>query len=192
LDAGELYGESGRRNEAAGVSSMNEASGQSIARRGGFTLIEALLAATILAVAAAAGALPFVAGTHQAQEAARLEQAVALGQAMMEEILARPCYEPGVRYPTLGPDAGETTRNLYDNIDDFHGLNESVTGLRNYNNQLITDEACAGLWRDVNVEYVSFANQQSNDTNSYVKVRVRVYDGPETLVTLYRLVARED
>jgi len=157
-----------------------------------FTLAEGLLASTIMAIVAASAALPFCAGVQQALAAARLEKAVALGQALMEEILARPFYEPGPSTPAPGPDAGETSRDLFDNLDDFHGFSEVATGLRNYANQPITDPDAAGLWRDASVTYVSYPDQQPGDTNSYVNIRVRVFDGTEVLVTLNRIAARED
>lgn len=158
----------------------------------GFTLAEALLASTILAIVGATTTLPFVAGVQRTNEAARLEQAVALGQAMMEEILARPFFVPGVRTPAPGPDWGETSRDKFDNIDDFHGFSESASGLKDYRNVAITDASCAGLWRDVTVTYVTFPNQASSDTNCFVLIRVRVMDGNAPLVTLNRIAARED
>ena len=158
----------------------------------GFTLAEALLASTILAIVGATTTLPFVAGVQRTNEAARLEQAVSLGQAMMEEVLARPFFEPGMRTPAPGPGPGETSRDKFDNLDDFHGFTESATGLKDYRNVAITDTSCAGLWRDVTVTYVTFPNQAASDTNSYVSIRVRVMDGNAPLVTLNRIVSRED
>ena len=160
--------------------------------RGGFTLVEALLATMVLAIVSASAALPFVAGVHQAQEAARLEQAVALGQALMEEILTRPLLDPTGRGATPGPESGESARNLFDNIDDFHGFSEQATGLRDYKNTAITDAALADYWRDATVQYVTFANQQTTDTNSYAKIIVRVWDGTANVVTVARIAARED
>lgn len=161
-------------------------------RRGGFTLAEALIATTVLAIVSASASLPFVAGVHQAKEAARLEHAVALGQAMMEEILTRPVLDPTNRGATPGPESGETARNLFDNIDDFHGYTEQASGLRDFKNQPITDPTLAGFWRDATVQYVTFANQQSSDTNSYAKIVVRVWDGNANMVTVTRIAARED
>lgn len=160
--------------------------------RGGFTLAEALIASTILAIVAASASLPFVAGVHQAKEAARLEQAVALGQAMMEEILTRPMLDPTGRVATPGPESGETSRDKFDNIDDFNGYTEQSTGLRDYKNVAITDSSLSGLWRNASVQYVTFPNQQSTDTNSYVKVIVYVWDGNAKLMTLTRIYGRED
>ena len=160
--------------------------------RSGFTLVEALLATTVLAIVSASAALPFVAGVHQANEAARLERAVALGQAMLEEILTRPVLDPTGRGATPGPESGETARNLFDNIDDFHGYHEYNSGLRDYKNQAITDTALTGFWRGVTVEYVTFANQQTADTNAFAKVTVYVNDGNANMVTLTRIATRED
>jgi len=161
-------------------------------RRPAFSLAEALIASTILAIVTASASLPFAAGVQQANEAARLEQAVAQGQALMEEVMGRPFFEPSSRTPAPGPDSGETTRELFDNIDDFNGYTESVTGLRNYLNQPITDSALAGLWRSVTVQYVSFAGQAALDANAYAIVAVNVWDGNALLVRLVRLASRED
>ncbi|MBN2560690.1 MAG: type II secretion system protein [Phycisphaerae bacterium] len=162
--------------------------------RGGFTLAEALLASTILAIVAATATLPFTAGVQQVNEAAKLEQAVALGQAMMEEILARPFFEPDERIASPGPGPDETSRELFNNIDDFDGYAESVGDLRNFENAVITDPSSDGFWRDVSVDYVSFPGlgQAGDDVNSFVHIRVRVYHNNALLVTLDRVASRED
>jgi type II secretory pathway pseudopilin PulG len=161
-------------------------------RRRAFSLAEALIAATILTIVTASAALPFAAGVQQANEASRLENACALGQALMEEILARPFFEPGSRLATPGPEAGETHRALFDNIDDFHGYSESATGPMDYKNVPITDAAFASMHRVVSVAYVTFPNQAPSDTNSLVRVTVQVKDGNAVLVKLVRIAARED
>lgn len=161
-------------------------------RRGGFTLVEALLASTVLAIVAASASLPFSAGVQQANEAAKLECMVALGQALMEEILTHPLLDPTNRVAVPGPESGETTRDKFDNIDDYHGYTEQITGLKDYKNQSITDPSLTGLWRDVSVQYVTFAGQQASDTNSYAKIIVRVWNGNTVMLTLTRLAARED
>jgi len=161
-------------------------------RRGGFSLAEALLASTILAITAAAAALPFAAGTQNAQAALELEQAVELGDALMDEILARPFLAPADPTVALGPDAGETFRKYYNAIDDFHGLTEQGDVLRNYKEVALADASLDGFWRDVAIEYVSFPEQQAGDVNSFVHVQVRVHRGNKLLVTLDRLVSRED
>ncbi len=161
-------------------------------RRPAFSLVEALIAATILTIVTASAALPFAAGVQQANEAARLENACALGQALMEEILAHPFFEPGDRTASPGPGAGETSRPLFNNIDDYHGYSESATGPRDYKNQPITDPAYTNMYRSVTAAYITFPGQAASDTNSFVRVTVLVKDGNAVLVTLVRVVARED
>ncbi len=161
-------------------------------RRGGFTLAEALLASTILAITAAAAALPFAAGTMNANAALELEQAVELGDALMNEILARPFLAPEDPVVSLGPELGENARKDYNAIDDFHGLTEQGDVLRNYKEVALADESLRGFWRDVTIEYVSFPEQPVDDVNSFVHVRVRCHRDTKLLVTLDRLVCRED
>ncbi|MBI5765125.1 MAG: hypothetical protein HZA51_16540 [Planctomycetes bacterium] len=160
--------------------------------RRAFSLAEALIAATILTIVTATAALPFAAGIQQANEAARLENASALGQALMEEILAHPFFEPGSRTASPGPDSGETNRSLFDNVDDYHGYTEVSTGPRDYKNQPITDSAFTNMYREVTVQYIAFPNQTPSDTNSLARVTVLVKDGNAVLVKLVRISARED
>lgn len=164
------------------------------ASRGGFTLIEALIAASILAIVSATAALPFAAGLQQTNEAARLEQAVALGQAMMEEILARPFFDPSDPNASLGPELGETSRMDFNNIDDFHGFAETAETLSTFEEADIKDASADGFWRTVTVEYVSFPGlgQAADDVNGLVHVQVRVYHKSALMVTLDRLVSREN
>ncbi len=163
-------------------------------QRRGFTLVEAMLSASILAIVSASAALPFAAGIQQTNEAARLEQAVELGQAMMEEILARPFFEPESRAVVLGPGAGETSRELFNNLDDFHKFAESTDDLRNFANTAITDASLSGFRRQVTVEYVTLPGlgQKGDDVNSFVHIQVKVFDGTALIVTLDRLASRED
>jgi len=162
--------------------------------RRGFTLAEALLAATVLAVVGATAMWPFLAGVQQAAEAAKLEQAVALGQALMEEILARPFTDPNDKTNVLGPEPGESSRAQFDNIDDFHGLDELTAGLNNFTGNTITASSLAGFRRTVTVQYVSFAGlgQQAADINSFVRIEVRVFENGVPLVRLCRLATREN
>jgi len=175
--------------------------GDAARARGGFTLAEALIASTVLAIVSATASLPFAAGVQQVDEAAKLEQAVALGQAMMEEILARPFFEPDERIASPGPEPDETARELFNNIDDFHGYAESVGDLRNFENALITDASASGFWREVTVEYATFPglgqlppeDPEANDhEQSFVHIQVRVYHNTALLATLNRIAGRED
>jgi type II secretory pathway pseudopilin PulG len=161
---------------------------------GGFTLAEALIATSVLAIVSATAALPFAAGMQQTNEAAKLEQAVALGQAMMEEILARSFFEPNDRVASPGPGPGETTRPLFNNLDDFDGYAEGDHVLHDFQNAVVTDASAAGFWRQVFVSYVTMPalNQAATDVDSFVHIQVKVYYNNALLVTLDRIASRED
>jgi MSHA pilin protein MshD len=95
----------------------------------GLTLLECVLAMVILPLAVTAITYAVVAGQQQSGEALRRARAARLAEAMMEEILSRPYADPQGS-SALGPEAGESTRLLYDNIDDFHGLTEAAGSLK--------------------------------------------------------------
>lgn len=160
--------------------------------RRGFTLAEALLSAMILAIVSASATLPFIAGTQQVQSSARIEQATAFGEALMEEILARPFLAPGDPTTTPGPEANDTSRDQFKNMDDFDGLTESSGAMRNYQNAAIDNPDASGLRRTAKVEYVAFAGQASDDVNAFVHIQVKVYDGNDPVVTLDRIASREN
>lgn len=166
-------------------------------RRGnrGVTLFETMLAASILAIAAASAALPFAAGVQEVQQSARLEQAVLLAESLMEEVVSRPFEDPqSPTSRTLGPEAGETDRTKFDNIDDYHGYSESDQVLRELTTTLTPINATngAGLWRSVTVQYATLSGQLAWDTNNAALVTVTVNDGSlGAIYTLSRLVVRE-
>ncbi|MBI1337600.1 MAG: hypothetical protein GC164_11625 [Phycisphaera sp.] len=91
----------------------------------GFTLMEVLIASTILAFSVAAITQAIVAGQTQSYEALHEYRALSLAEALMEEILAKP-YDDPEGATDIGPDAGETTRALFDNVDDYHGYTEAA------------------------------------------------------------------
>lgn len=163
--------------------------------RVGLTLYETMIAASILAIVAASAALPIAAGVQEVQQSARLEQAVALAEALMEEILQRPFEEPSnPSIRALGPGAGETDRTKFDNVDDYHGYSESDRVLRELTTTLtpITATNAAGLWRSVTVQYVSLSGQPAWDQNNVARITVTVNDGSQgAIYTLSRLVVRE-
>lgn len=91
----------------------------------GVSLVEAVLASVVLSIAVAAVATALVAGTQQSYLAVDYRRATELADAMMEEILALPYDDPNGA-STPGPEAGESTRADFDNIDDYHNYGESA------------------------------------------------------------------
>ena len=120
------------------------------------------------------------------------EQATALGEAMMEEVLARPFFEPGQTAPTLGPDGSESNRQQFKSIDDFASFSESVGNLGDFQDNAISDTSVAGFLRTVSIQYVTFPNQDPSDVNGFMRIQVKVYRDSVLLVTLDRIVSRED
>lgn len=93
--------------------------------RRAFTLAEALIASMILGILAAAAAHALYASTRQAYEAALSRMAASLVEDLLDEIVRLPYADPnGTSSP--GPEAGESNRTLFDNVDDYHGYAESA------------------------------------------------------------------
>lgn len=155
-------------------------------RRNGFTLAEALIAATVLAVAVTAITMPFTAAAQNQLDDARLTLAGSWGQGLMEEILDKPFDDPdGPSDP--GPESGETTRSKFDNIDDYHGFSESPGQMTVPGGQVVADPAAEGLSRAVTAEYVYVAGQDTSAPPDFIRVIVTVRYASTTLVTLTRL-----
>lgn len=152
----------------------------------GFTLVEALLASVVLAMAITAIVMPFSAGVQNEGTDNRRTLAVNLAQEMMEEILTKPFYDPQGAV-TLGPENGET-RATFDNIDDYHGLNEPDGQITSMDGTVVTDAAAKGLSRNVQCAYVHVSGQNVNDPATFIRVTVQVCYLNQPLVTLSRLV----
>jgi prepilin-type N-terminal cleavage/methylation domain-containing protein len=100
-------------------------------RRRGFTAIEALIAATILAILTASVSGALSAGRAQAKLARDTLSASFLAQSMMDEIMRLP-YDDPLGYTTLGPDPGQATRSTFNNIDDYYGYTDGPNNLTDY------------------------------------------------------------
>src|SRR5664279_3235713 len=85
--------------------------------RPGFTAIEALVAATILAILTAAVSGALMAGRAQSKLARDTLSASFLAQSLMDEVMRLPFDDPN-GYVTMGPDNGET-RPTFNNVDDY-------------------------------------------------------------------------
>lgn len=83
------------------------------------------MASAILSFAVAAITQAITAGQMQTAEALHQVRAMALVDAMLEEIQSKPYADPEGAV-AVGPDAGETDRTLFDNADDYHGYSEAT------------------------------------------------------------------
>ncbi len=105
----------------------------------GFTLVETIVTIVILAIALSGVASLVSLGTSSSADTLLETRAIALGESYLDEIQGRrfdersaasgldPCYTlagPDRCSTTLGPDGGESTRDRYDDVDDYHGMEE--------------------------------------------------------------------
>lgn len=97
-------------------------------RRGGFTLMEVLMASVVLSIAVAAISQAVISGQAHSYESLHRMRGAAIGQALMEEVTALPypAIEPG----QSGYPAKPSRRSLYDTMDDFDGYIEAAGDLK--------------------------------------------------------------
>ena len=151
-----------------------------------FTLAEVLLAAVVLAIAVTAVTMPFASAARNEQADARGTLAVGLAQEMAEEILARPFGDPdGASQP--GPESGEDTRDLFDNIDDYDGYSEPAGQIATPDGVQMAGPAAVGLSRHVSVTYVYVSGQDTGESPTFARVTVEVRFDGETIATVTRL-----
>jgi len=148
--------------------------------RSSFTLLEALLASVILAMTAGAVVFPFAAGAHNEQVDARRTLALSAAQELMEEALAQPFGDPDGP-SQAGPELGETSRALYDNMDDYHGYAEPAGQIVVADGTVLNGPAAVGLSRRARAAYV-------NPERSLLRLTVEVAYQGDPVITLTRLV----
>jgi prepilin-type N-terminal cleavage/methylation domain-containing protein len=185
--------------------------------RRGFTLVEAMTAMTLLAVAGSTLMIGLASTATTTRDS--LERVIAEGMArqLLDEVLGmRYCEAGGSAYDPmpLAPEAAESSagaRQLFDDIDDYNGVQTSPAtdrygitlgmddgrgGTRNASFQVPTNYF-SGWKQDVDVFYVNetdFTTTLSSGTSNYRQVRVRVFvdqaDGStRTLADLSRVVS---
>ena len=158
------------------------------ARRRGFTLMEALLASSILLIGVMSVTVPFASAARNERADSRQTLAVALAQEMMDEVLSKRFYDPDPNSNYhLGPEPNETSRGLYDNYDDYDGYAEAAGNIRNFQGAPCTDDLAADLSRSVSVCYVRVPGQSASEPCTFVLIQVTIWEGAKQIVTLSRL-----
>lgn len=91
--------------------------------RGGFTLIEALAAICIMALAGSVLLLAAQSSLDATDDAANQAIAQGICEQVLDEIMSKRYMEVGSAYDknALGPESGETIRQHFDDADDFNG-----------------------------------------------------------------------
>jgi MSHA pilin protein MshD len=163
----------GRKNECRGF-------------RRGLTLIECVLALTIFPLAVTGIAYAIIAGQSEAIETLRQSKAAMLGDALMEEILSKPYLDPGGA-SALGPEAGETSRALYDNADDYHNYSEAAGALKTAAGTLYGSDFQA-FSRSVTCSSTTVNIASLSVNTSALQIVVTVSDASGTIQTLTRVM----
>jgi MSHA pilin protein MshD len=147
------------------------------------TLVEVVIALAILSIALT-GTLALVRRTSSASSDPMLtHQSAAIAQAYLEEIMSRSFFDPDPNSPAVPCPTPEASRALYDNLCDYHGLDDS--GARDQNGSRVDG---LGSWRvrvtvDTNVALGAVAGPSDI---ARVDVRVTHGHGVDTLVSSYR------
>jgi type II secretory pathway pseudopilin PulG len=155
------------------------------ARRHAFTTIEALVAATILAILTAAVSGALMAGRGQSKAARDTLAASFLAQSLMDEIVRLPFNDPQ-GYTSMGPDPGES-RATFDNVDDYCGYTDGGTST-------FTDlagnpypDSYMGFTRTVSMAAISTAPAGWNRTLTGLLITVSVTKDGSELIRLQRI-----
>lgn len=91
----------------------------------GFTLAESMIAVLVLAVSVTAVAGVLSAARSQGAATGDLTSTQDLARELMEEISAKAFADPDG--PSLaGPESGENGRDVFDNVDDYHGYADTL------------------------------------------------------------------
>ena len=100
-------------------------------RQRGLTVVECLVAMTILSIVVLVTCHTLAAGQEHVYQGDRIAVAARLGRDMLEEIGSREYRDPTT--PTnFGLESGETTRAQFDDIDDYNNYTEALGALADF------------------------------------------------------------
>lgn len=144
----------------------------------GFTLLELVIGIVVLAISFSVITSFIVPQSEQSANQIHQIRAAELGQSLMNEILAKAfdeqsdlaggavrCGETGLNACTIsssfGPDGAET-RASFDDVDDYHNLNESGDNIQGISG----DNSLAGLYSGYRVQVAVAYDDTFNGSNS--------------------------
>ncbi|HEY8667517.1 MAG TPA: prepilin-type N-terminal cleavage/methylation domain-containing protein [Tepidisphaeraceae bacterium] len=157
-------------------------------RRGGFTLVESLIASVVLAIAVI-GVAGVMGTSFKHVEA--LDQgmtAVSLAKQLMEEIAAKPFLDPVLKTAPLGHEAAETTRASYNNIGDYDGYADESSGLQTPAGTNVSLGTGQSFTRRVTVEYRATPGGAAASSGDFARVTVTVTCPDGQVTTLSQLM----
>jgi type II secretory pathway pseudopilin PulG len=156
-----------------------------------FTALEALIAAAILAFLTASVSGALMAGRAQSRLARDTLSSSFLARSLMDEIMRLPFEDPH-GYTTMGPDAGESSRSAFNNIDDYSGYTDGPGNVAG--NSPIADlagnvypDVYQGFKRTVSMQAVSSTPANWGRTLNGLLIDVRVSRDGQELIKLQRI-----
>ena len=99
-------------------------------RRNGLTVVECLVAMTILSIVVLVTAHTLAAGQQHVHYGDRIATAARLGRDVLEEVTSR-AYRDETLPANFGPETGEA-RATFDDADDYHNYTEAAGALRDF------------------------------------------------------------
>ena len=152
-------------------------------RRRAFTLLEGLISVAVMAVAVPTILTPFAAGMENDAEDARQAIATTLAAEMMDEVLSKPFSDPEGE-SELGPEDDESSRQAFDNMDDYDGFKEPVGTIADAFGTIMTEPQAMALSRKVEVDYVYVNGQLMSEDPSFARVTVSVLKDEVAIMSL--------
>jgi Tfp pilus assembly protein PilV len=165
-------------------------SGKSRVRRA-FTLVEALIATFILALATVGIAQMLGASAQQAGSLQDKSISIELARQLMEEIASHSVADASGNI-SLGHEAGENSRSQYDQIDDYNLYHDTTSSLTMLDGTVVNFGNGQVYSRDVAVEYRMTPSGPATTSSSapFCVVTVSVAAPNDKPATLVRLFAR--
>jgi hypothetical protein len=157
---------------------------------GGFSIAEAMMASTLLAIAVVGIAGPLGAASEQSKQGEERGAALVLARELMEEIIAKPLCDGGTTCH-LGPETGETDRSKFDSADDYHLFHDTTKELKNLAGQTLGFSQDSIYTRNVTVEYRTSPTGASVSAGDFALVTVSVTTPHKQVVQIWRLLCKE-
>jgi hypothetical protein len=156
----------------------------------GFSLVEALIASTVLAMAVIGISLPLAASHRQATAVRDQNLAVILAKQLLEEISAKPlCDKGAICHP--GPEVGESKRFEYDSADDYHGYRDDTESMKDLAGNPLPFGPGHSFKREVTVEYRLGPSGPPALEADYALLSVQVRAPGGHTVTICRLLTKQ-
>jgi prepilin-type N-terminal cleavage/methylation domain-containing protein len=142
-------------------------------RRRGFTLVESMIAATILGAAVVGIVSPLCASHQQIDSRQQTDAALTLAGQLLEEISARPFLGTD-GLTRSGPDAGQTTRATFTSQGNYNGYSDSTSSLTMLDGTSVSLGLLAVYTRTVTVQYLSSRTGPIVSSGDYALITVTV------------------